>query len=918
MTKISDPINDLVHLEVDASDILNQVANHSAQTGNTSGWTADTGITLAAVTNPVRLRDNLCTYDPDFEATTYTGVGSAGVTIAKDTSWFNYGSRSIKITPQAGNNGSAAYPTAGLGTAASIDRLGIGVISSGGSGPGIAFTISATIRLSAAQTSTNLNTLARRIVVGIKDSTGTDNLDFARSAQAPNTPGIYRLSVTFTVKTSDQNVCVRLFNGSDLVSDVVWWDSLLVESGTTTGVWSETLAGTYTGGKAIRATYASSTTTSSGVLSPAFTVAPGQKIGVQYSVADSQSFATATSGHLQPRTSVLYYDTGGNAVGTTVTYIGQDATLNNPWRMGVATERSINTPADQTVPAGAATARLKIRFADRDLLTNGINPIARAVYLSKVMIVLGATADDVKSIPFTDAAVWQNVAGSSIGVHITRGGDVDGVTDGIDAGMTTATVLDAAVDPNLNPRIRPGRKMRVTAASPTGDGTFLPLFTGSITEVGVNYDDSKTKPDARPRVTLTGTDAVADLRGVAAPYNYSGTFAQKVKALMALTTVVYSADAGTASATKSSLNESASLWDQLLLARNSYANAKVWLDAAGVLQAHTGTAPYGAATLAFSDTAGLSFTDIATSFGSKNLVNSLIVNRTNADEADGSKAYGPYLHGASVVAWKTTSAEIDVIDGVPADIATALLQRYGVPTVFPTSLTFSALDSTAWSAAAAFCDIYSQVGITYTRAGISTTAFVLGIEHDITAFDWTVTLTFRPTDATTTATITNGSGTMTAGPRDVVAPTPGPYAWRTQSTQTSYASATWTSTELDTNQVADGSITYDTTNRRFSVPRAGRYQVNYAVTWNPATAGRRLLRVVVNGDTGNPVVQATHPAPSGASGVNNLITMSVSKVLKLAAGDTITPQVYQDSGAALVVYVNPMSFTYAEITYLGQ
>lgn len=1128
MSKIATTVNDLLHLEVDASDILNQIANHSAQTGNTSGWTADAGITLAAVANPKRVRDNLCTYDPDFEATTFTGSVGGTATVSKDTSWFNDGARSVKIVP-TGNNNSGVYPTGTLATSASQARLGLGVTGTG-TGPGVPFTISATIRLTAAQASSNLSTLARRIVVGIRDSTGTDNIDVYRSDAAPNAAGIYRLKVTAYVKVADQNVTVRLMNGSDLAGDVVWWDSLLVESGITTGVWSETLQGlgaaetitatnvasnpkaatvlTYwtagggtptltreatdgpdgqatfarttfgagvasnaglqygssadpnltsvpgdyfavrawlrcsratrlglylqyldsggatlssqitsapvpaatwtefqvittapapagttrirllgyvvTGagtvalvagdtidmgkvmvskdavafsappayvdgdlpqsggtsyrwlgaanlsssqaykpaisaaaGKAIRATYASPATIASGVLSPSFTVAPGQKIGIQFSASDSAQTSALGAKRLYCRTSVLYYDAGGNPVGSPLVYGALQITANDPWRMTVNTERSYQILSDQTVPAGAATARFKIAFADKNLIGGTSDPITRPVFISRVMIVAAANDDAAKNVPFTDAASWQNLAGSSINVHISRGGDVSGVEDGIDSGTITATILDANVDPNNNPRIRPGRKLRLTMANPNGDGTFLPIFTGSLTEVNVDYSDLKRATNPRPRVSIVGTDAVSDLRGVASPYNYSGTLGQKVRALMASTTVAYSTDAGAVSTTKTSRNDSATLWDQLLLARNSFVNGKVWVDQLGVLNAKVSTAPYGASVLTFSDLAGLSYSKIETTFGSKNLVNSLTITRTNADEVDGEKTYGPYLHGASIAAWRTVSADLDVIDGTPSTIATALLQRFGTPTVFPHSIEFSALDDQAWAASAALVELYALVQVNYSKAGVSSQAFVIGIDHDITARGWYVTLTLRPSDATTAATITNGSGGMSAGPGDVIAPIPGPYAWRTQSTQTSYATATWTSLELDTNQVMDGGITYDTTNRRFTVPRAGRWLVNFAVTWSPATAGRRVLRVLVNGQDTPPAVQSTHPAPAAASGVNNLVTMTVSKVIKCNAGDTIQPQVYQDSGAALLVYVVPVTDNYAELTYLG-
>lgn len=375
---------------------------------------------------------------------------------------------------------------------------------------------------------------------------------------------------------------------------------------------TQTLAGAFTGGRAIRVTsanvkpYPGDGTIDGyrGVLSPSFAIAPGQNVRAQVSVADSRVLQADRS--LVVQWEFWYYnssgqrikdDAGVHALGGGSTYrIRQPDT---PWTMFA---RTSDNSGPGIAPVGAVSCRVKISAFDQP----GTDPYegygsstaiaaARAVYLSKLMVVVSDT--DPGFVPF-GTEVWQNVIASSISANIARGGDVSGVLDEIEAGTCTAVLRDVMLDPGWNKKVRPGRKMRVSA-TPDQGVTWTPLFTGRISNVGVRYDGLKGSKDTRPTVTLTGSDAVAEARGIPSPYAYSGTLGQKIRALMAdASAIPYATDSGSASTTKTSLKEDATLWDQICLAANSFVNAKAWVDPSGVLQAKTLAVSSAAVTMA--------------------------------------------------------------------------------------------------------------------------------------------------------------------------------------------------------------------------------------------------------------------------------------------------------------------------------
>jgi hypothetical protein len=130
--------------------------------------------------------------------------------VIQSTDWAANGSKSFRIVPG---------PTATTDTSC---NLPIALQNK-------TYTLMATCRVKTAQTGTPDSLRARRIQLyytGIGPS---------QSLQAPNVPGVYPLSVTFTVTDSTQYNSLRLYNGASAGNGDIWWDNVMLVEGVYTG-----------------------------------------------------------------------------------------------------------------------------------------------------------------------------------------------------------------------------------------------------------------------------------------------------------------------------------------------------------------------------------------------------------------------------------------------------------------------------------------------------------------------------------------------------------------------------------------------------------------------------------------------------------------------------------------------------------
>lgn len=147
--------------------------------------------------------------------TANTSTSSAEVTSSTD--WSNNGSRSLKVALPAGSSASDTAATI-AGSNGSLSGLGVTFIA------GRTYSIRATINVPAAQT--NPSSRARSIYYANSVDGWQTAAPFV--TQAPNTPGTYTLSTTFTVPLGATWFNIRLYNGSPAPNGPVYWDSVIL------------------------------------------------------------------------------------------------------------------------------------------------------------------------------------------------------------------------------------------------------------------------------------------------------------------------------------------------------------------------------------------------------------------------------------------------------------------------------------------------------------------------------------------------------------------------------------------------------------------------------------------------------------------------------------------------------------------
>lgn len=580
-----------------------------------------------------------------------------------------------------------------------------------------------------------------------------------------------------------------------------------------------------------------------------------------------------------------FYNAGGTSLGTT-----------SFQHMNIQpAEKIYGFPAPFQVPAQAATVRISIAVI-------GAQP--GDVYVSRIIVVSSPTKSLVDSVTFADGPLWQNILGSGYNLNFRRGNTIDGVTEKAEIGTLSATLTDPLVDPTKNPRMRPGRRIR--ALSDTAGTGYTTIWQGKITTLDVNYQNKK------PRISLAAVDTWSEVMNILSPAAMTGNLKQRIDYILSGKGVPYYVDpsGSTESFYMLDSQDNATALDQIewaTVAKNGFAfvgeqgRVEVWSYAQW-----NATMTYA---LTFSDNPAdtgvgkTPYTDIDTNFGSQALTNSLMVNIHNLFEDDGAKSYGPYTNAASASAWGTKSATVETTDGEPLAIATNYLKTYANPEIFASSIKFNGRDA---GHPLALYGLYYKANVKHSDSGLNTTYRIINIEHDITPDAWEVTVGFKPLEATAAVTVTNPPGGPNSGPGDLITPVAGPLASRTRSTAFSIATSGFVTTPLNNVVTADG-IDWDSTNSRFVVPRDGRYVISGGVRFAANANGTRGVQFAVNGAAVGISVQ-----PAGSIGVGP----SLTKTIKLVAGDTVALQIYQNSGAALAT--DASTGTYMDIAYIGQ
>lgn len=237
-----------------------------------------------------------------------------------------------------------------------------------------------------------------------------------------------------------------------------------------------------------------------------------------------------------------------------------------------------------TAPANTKYVRLSFEL---QTTVGGAPSVNDLFVVREVMVTAGAT-DPGTAYPFVEPFAFENILAGAYEIKINR--------PTLDVGTLAAAIVDPAFDPATDTakRLVQGRRIRVVAFL-ADFNTWEPIFTGSIRDLRTDYVLDKDEPGkVRPRVSLTATDALADLANVKWPYSYevpleltnafeSGPVPWWIEGSSAFGYPV----AGTRAH-----NARASVLDQVAITRDSVgysgstlrAPGHAWLDRRGVLQ----------------------------------------------------------------------------------------------------------------------------------------------------------------------------------------------------------------------------------------------------------------------------------------------------------------------------------------------
>lgn len=565
-----------------------------------------------------------------------------------------------------------------------------------------------------------------------------------------------------------------------------------------------------------------------------------------------------------------------------------------------------NIPSGITAPVGSVTARVWFQmWSDAP-----IGPCQSDLW--HLMIVTGTGLSSVNGVTFSESDPWSNVIQGCTSINIKRGGSVDGVTDHLDVGTLTASFRDPLLNPALNDRVRPGWAIRCTAL--TDAGVWEPIYSGTIRSPRVTHERTGSG-GIHDVVTLTAVDAMNVLQSASHPVGKSGTFKQRVISALEDVPVTYDIDDTDPNTTQKdiSLVDNGTALGLLELIRDSlqgvfYVGKENYVHAMAANSYPTQTP-----VVTFTDNAvastDIAYVDLDEAFDPEQIINTLTVRRTNLAEEDGEKVYGPYTNEDSVEEWGVFSAELNVNDSIPSELAADYLSLFADPTYRVSSVTYNVRPTDDF-ALAAERDLYEAVGVEYSPSSIDTVSRIIGLEHTITPDNWSVSVDLKPLESTSSITVTNPTGGADAGPQDQLStgfPRIAQQA-RYVSADISIPSGTSTAASFADALIVDNAIPYNATTREFTITRTGRYFVGGQVNFSANATGVRVLDIYVNGTA------VARGRINSWSGTSNIVR--TTDILKLSDGDVVKFMALQNSGSTLTIG-GSSSECRATVAYIG-
>lgn len=456
---------------------------------------------------------------------------------------------------------------------------------------------------------------------------------------------------------------------------------------------------------------------------------------------------------------IQWYNAAGTSISVSTTGMGADYTSTS-WTRHAMTA---------VAPATAAFAQAYVGI-DSDGAGN-IPPLGEVHYVDSVLLEAAAAAggffdgasvlagytyawtgtanqsastEVYSNLAYNPPVSYINILGSAYKLEIDR--------DVLSASILTGSISDATLDPAVSTLIRPGRRCRFMASS-DGGTTFTQVFGGKLADGSTVYELDKS-PGGLLTVDITvqavdaaaalsaqgesrGVGSIAELpyllEGKGVPWNCNGSGSQ------------------VASAVQVSSNENASILDQLTITRDTV-RGYAWVDRIGVVQAWDAASMPASTSATFSDSAGLSYSDIDVDWSLDTCINSVTVKWLRYNPATGETAeitYGPYVDQTSIDTWGPHSAEYTIHGATEssttiAAYAAAILAANGTPAVRCNSLKMPVRTASEIGYAATL-DLYSKIHVNFATK-VNADYRITSIKHTIEPNKWMVSYEF---DATT-------------------------------------------------------------------------------------------------------------------------------------------------------------------------
>lgn len=428
-----------------------------------------------------------------------------------------------------------------------------------------------------------------------------------------------------------------------------------------------------------------------------------------------------------------------------------DTSTNTPtswaWNFGDGTSSTAQNPTKTYADSGTYTVTLTATSAW------GSDTETKTVMVSAPRI----RPIDHALLEVNVSGVWTDITGPTKNININRNDS--------DVGTMSAEILDATLDPTVAATIRPGRRVRVSAKN--GD-TWSPQFTGTIDNVDVAYEPLANE-GKKVNVRISASDNVSYLANQAEPRGV-GTINELRWIVTGVPFNINGAATPLGSGTVVSMNDSASLWDNVLITRDSNLGY-AWVGKDNTLNVFDHTAIDTTTKAVFGPNV---YSNLDVDFTLDQIINSVIVNwmRYNiGTETSASIAYPAVQDAASIAEWGVRQATFTVQGATEVEanivaLANDVLARNATAEVRPrtAAVTIRDTDDLVFIREV---DLNSYVDVVYTDGVTTKEMRVTGINQTITADKWTVDFEFSLPNGVTAPSVAPSTSTSIIPPGSI-------------------------------------------------------------------------------------------------------------------------------------------------------